>query len=128
MDFELSSALIKCQTDVEGALHRLGGNESLYLKCLADFLADQTMDELNSALQIPLWDEAFTAAHALKGLAGNMGFVPLFHAAAEMVVLIRTGRTSQIAECYSELIHCYNRITAAIRDNYAACVAEAKGE
>ncbi|MDD3412067.1 MAG: Hpt domain-containing protein [Eubacteriales bacterium] len=117
MNAELRADLLRCETDLDGAMARFVNNEALYLLCLAKFLNDPTMDDLKSALAAPNWDAAFTAVHALKGLAGNMGFVPLFHASAEMVVLIRNGRQQEIGPCYLEVQRCYQRVSGVIRDH-----------
>lgn len=112
----MRAALHRCETDVDGALGRMAGNEALYITCLRDFLRDMTVRDLETALNTQSWDEAFTAAHALKGLAGNMGFVPLFHSAAELVLMIRDGRIGEITECFRELMWCYRAITTTIRE------------
>lgn len=115
MDSELRKALINCETDIDGALNRFSGDEELYLQCLDKFLLDQTMAELDSAIEARAWDEAFTAAHAIKGLAGNMGFIPLFHATAELVVAIRTGRLKEIGVSYHEVLDAYKTVITVIR-------------
>lgn len=128
MDNNLLHQLMGCETDIDGVMSRFGGDEALYLTCLAGFLQDPTMAELEHAMQTESWDEAFTAVHALKGLAGNMGFVPLFHAAAHMVMLIRAGRTREVSAAYLELKQCYGKICAVIRENCGVEPAESKGE
>ncbi len=117
MNADLLHALLKCETDIDGAMQRLSGNETLYVSCLKTFLEDTTINRLDEALQTESWDDAFTAAHAIKGLAGNMGFVPLFQSTAEVVVLIRTGKVKEIDEIFDKMLHCYNEIANAIRDN-----------
>mgnify|MGYP002733249074 CR=1 FL=1 len=125
MDASLQHELLKCETDIVGTLERLCGDEALYLSCLKMFPGDETMLQLKDSLREERWDDAFTAAHALKGLAANMGFIPLFHASAEMVLLIRAGRTSEIERCYDELKQCYDGIIEVIR---AHCGDVLKGE
>ncbi len=116
-----------CETDIDGAMRRFSGDEKLYMSCLNGFLDDPTMEELNVAIENGAWDEAFTAAHALKGLAGNMGFVPLFHAIAELVVLIRAGRIREVDASNRQVGRCYREVTDAIRlyDHSAAGGARA---
>lgn len=115
MDIALRKDLELCETDVEGALRRFSGDEALYASCLGLFLIDPTMKALNDAVTAQSWDDAFTAAHALKGLAGNMGFIPLFHATGELVVLIRAARLSEITDANRRVNVCYNDIISAIR-------------
>ena len=116
MNTRLVENLARCETDLEGAMRRFADDEELYITCLDAFLLDPTKDELDDAIQARLWDEAFTAAHALKGLAGNMGFIPLFHATGELVVLIRAGRISEIGESGRQVRKCFDEITKAIQN------------
>lgn len=117
MDIGLLHALMSCETDVDGALDRFSGDEELYAACLDSFLQDMTMFELSEAIKNEQWDDAFTAAHALKGLAGNMGFIPLYHATGELVVTIRAGRVGEITSCYQRLSRSYQEIVDAIKRN-----------
>lgn len=76
------------------------------------------MERLRQAMQQRMWDEAFTCVHALKGLAGNMGFVPMFHASAQLVVLIRQGKITELTCPYQSLKRYYEEVTAVIRKSY----------
>ena len=122
MNSQLLYSLVSCETDVDGALRRFCGDEALYISCLGAFLEDRTLYALDDAIELHAWDDAFTAAHALKGLAGNMGFIPLFHSVGELVVLIRSGRISELAESYRQVRRCYDEIVAAIRIGNGAAV------
>lgn len=119
MDPDLKYDLICCETDIDGALSRFADDEALYVTCLAAFLDDPTMGQIKKALEEENWDDAYTTVHALKGLAGNMGFIPLFHAAAELVILIRKGNTLEIPASYKELRRCYRHITSTIHRHCA---------
>ena len=125
MNVELLHDLIECETDVDGALRRFCNNEALYISCLGEFVKDPTMGELEKSLKEQDWDEAFTAAHALKGLVGNMGFVPLFHASARLVVLIRAGRTKELEDSFAETKRCYQQVVSMICRH---CGTDLKGE
>ena len=118
MNTKQQHALSLRETDVQGAIRRMGGDESLYVACLTMFLEDPTMAQLNEAVNARAWDDAFTAAHALKGLAGNMGFVPLMHSTGQLVVMIRGGRTKEIGEYLAQVNSSYRDITDAIRGNF----------
>lgn len=128
MDDELRKALELCETDIDGVLRRFSGDEELYVALLKAFLDDPTMAMLNEAIHAQLWDDAFTAVHALKGLAGNLGFVPLFHATGELVLCIRKGRTDEISAANSQVMRCYNDISSAIRYNMSACEKRKEGQ
>ena len=118
MNAKQQHALALRETDVQGAIRRLGDNEKLYIACLAMFLDDPTMAQLNGAVAAQAWDDAFTAAHALKGLAGNMGFVPLMHSTGQLVIMIRGGRTKEIGDCMARVNSNYRDITDAIRESF----------
>ena len=118
MDDKQQRSLTVRDTDVQGAIKRFCGNEALYVSCLQMFLEDTTIEDLKRAIEAQSWDEAFTAAHALKGLAGNMGFVPLMHSTGQLVVLIRGGRLQEINDCVMQINSNYRDITDAIRDNF----------
>lgn len=120
MNSQLLNSLIECETDVDGASKRFCGNEKLYLKCLKSFLSDPTMAQLEEALDKKSWDDAASAAHALKGLAGNMGFTPLYNTLSEIVNLIRTDRLDEAEKIGEEIKINYKNIVAAINQNKAA--------
>lgn len=118
MNAEQHNALSQRETDIPGAIRRFYGDEALYIACLGDFLKDATMAELNESIENERWDDAFTAAHAMKGLAGNMGFVPLMHAVGRLVVLIRGGRTKEVNECMLQVNSSYRDIADAIQEYF----------
>ena len=107
------------ETDVASALQRLGGNETLYDACLRAFLDDQTVAQLNATIRSGSWDEAFTAAHALKGVAGNMGLVPLMHNTGQLIVQIRGGRIHEIPQAMEQVNSSYRDITDGIHQYFA---------
>lgn len=117
MSKELFEELLNNETDLENALDRFCCSKDLYVKCLKSFVEDTTMTELTKAIACGDWDEVFTAAHAIKGVAGNMGFVPLFYAASEFVVLVRKGKTDEITSSYKKLSLAYERIIDIIKRN-----------
>ena len=114
MTEELMNYLLLNETDVHGAIERLGGDEDVYLHILAQFPKDDTMAQLDTALSCQSWDAAFTAAHALKGLAGNLGFTPLFHSLGELVILIRAGRIKEIDAAFGSVKKLYDSIVEVI--------------
>ena len=114
MNAQQRRALDLREIDVDGALNRLYGDEAVYAACLREFLNDPTVTALTRAIRDQLWDDAFTAAHALKGGAGNMGFVPLMHAAGKLVVVLRGGRTHELPEAMEQVSSSYRDVIDAI--------------
>lgn len=114
MNSVLLCGLTHCETDIAGSLKRFAGNEEVYTSYLEAFPKEPTMSALDEAVASEKWDKAFIAAHALKGLAANLGFVPLYHAIGELVVVLRDGRTDEIARVYQQTRQCYENVVAAI--------------
>lgn len=118
MNQQLLKELSQHETDIEEAINRFSGNKDLYQICLMDFVQDTTMLTFENAVKRDAWDEAFTAVHALKGLAGNMGFIPLFHTSAKIVILLREGRLHELPEAHTQLKQEYDEIVSVINRHF----------
>ncbi len=116
MKRELKEALLKCETDVQGSIKRFYGNEDIYCSYLESFLSEPTMKELGQAIEKRQWKDAFVTAHALKGLAGNLGFIPLYHTIGELVVQLRTGKYGAIGQLYEQAKICYDEIMETLQN------------
>lgn len=75
--------------DVDGCLKRFLNNAGLYEKCLKKFLDDDSFQILVEAYEAGNCQEAFKAAHTLKGLTSNLGIDPLYHILQPMVEKLR---------------------------------------
>lgn len=116
------------RTDINAALRRFSENEAIYSACMNAFLYDQTVEHLNESIEKGLWDDAFTAAHALKGVAGNMGFIPLMHDTGQLIVLIRGGRTSEIRQALEKVNSSYRDIVDGINQYFVLEGEKSKGD
>ena len=81
-------------------LARCFGNEALYLRLVATIPEDAVFERLKKSLDEKNLDAAFEAAHALKGVLGNLSLTPLYTIAVEITELLRN-RTQMD---YSELV------------------------
>lgn len=64
-------------------------SEERILKFLKMFLKDTSISDLKRNMQEENYDEAFRAAHTLKGVASNLGMTVLQREASEMTELLR---------------------------------------
>lgn len=78
--------------DYKTTMTRFLGNEALYLKFLDMLFKDDNYDKLGAALKAENYEEAFNAAHTLKGVVGNMGLTPFFNAVCDIVEPLRQGK------------------------------------
>ena len=63
--------------DTEKGLAMCMGNEALYLRLVGSVPGESRFDDLAKALEAGDYDAAFDAAHALKGVLGNLSLTPL---------------------------------------------------
>ena len=89
--------------NTEEGLKRCMNNEALYLKLMEMFFANNSYNELKEAIANDDLDKAFQAAHALKGVLGNLSLTPLYDIDFEVTELLRN-RTKMD---YSELLQKY---------------------
>ena len=90
--------------NTEEGLARCMGNEALYLKLVGVMLADENFDKLRSAIEAENLDEAFEAAHALKGALGNLALTPLYEKAASLTEFLRNRAEADYGGLVSDLL------------------------
>ena len=100
----LTDALTAYGADVQSALERFGGDESLYQLCFGLLLDDQNFHDLEAHIAAENMEGAFLAAHTLKGVLGNLGITPLLHSISNVVEALRTHDTENLSTEH-EAIH-----------------------
>ncbi len=98
--------------DYAAGLERFMGNKALYHKFLGKFLADASFQNFCQSLQDGDREKAEKTVHTLKGTAGNLGLMKLFHVSDEAVQAIRAGKSMdevkeigvRVKESYEETI------------------------
>ena len=96
-------ALRRFGADTEKGLAMCMGNEALYLRLINSVPEQQRFDELSHAISEGKRDEAFEAAHALKGILGNLALTPLYERASEITELLRNGADADYERLSAEL-------------------------
>lgn len=114
MDETRRAQLAAAGVDVEEALMRFMGNEDLMLKFLLRFPEDPSFSQLKAAMEHGDAAGAFTAAHTLKGVAGNLSLKDLFQQVGAMVEDLRKGDLASAAGKMGDLEAQYLHITQAL--------------
>lgn len=77
--------------DIDDALARCMNNEEFYLMLVGRSLDDANFEKLKEMIQKKNYEEAFSAAHALKGLVTNLSLTPLAKPVIEITESLRAG-------------------------------------
>ncbi len=116
MDEELKEKLIQAGVDVNSALDRFMGNSALMIKFLKKFPADENYNTLVTSLEADKFDDAFKAAHTLKGLCGNLSLSKLQTIVSEQTELLRAGKGAEAKEMMPGVVKEYEDIIAVLND------------
>ena len=100
--------------DYEGVLGRLR-SEVLIKKFAKKFLDDGSFRSLKDNLAQKNGEEAFRAAHTLKGVCQNLGFTNLYQPAYELTEVLRAGTLEGSKEWFDRVTEQYHITIDAIR-------------
>ncbi|MBQ4482245.1 MAG: Hpt domain-containing protein [Lachnospiraceae bacterium] len=78
--------------DTEDALARCMNNADFYLMLVGKSLDDANYEKLKEMIAAKNFDEAFSAAHALKGVVTNLSLTPLATPIIEITEGLRAGK------------------------------------
>ncbi len=99
--------------DYEDAVRRLM-SEALLKRFVIKALEDKSFQNLLAALEKENWEEAFRAAHTLKGVALNLSFTRLAVSASELTECLR-GQNGPAPEALTRQVkEDYERTMAAV--------------
>ncbi len=76
-------------------------DEAFYKECLITFTTDPGFKKLGQAIQNKDAEAAFESAHALKGVAGNLGLDPLYQSLCDLVEALREEQMDKAFDAYS---------------------------
>ncbi len=99
----------------EEVLDRLG-NETILKKFVIKFLDDPSYQMLEEGLKTGNAEQAFRAAHTIKGICLNLGFDKLYQASSDLTEQLRGKDTVEgTDDLFAEVKKQYTDLTDAIR-------------
>ncbi len=105
--------------DYEDVVKRLI-SEEFAARFAIRFLDDDEMGKLVAAMETRNIEEAFRAAHTLKGVALNLGFKNLGRSASELTEVLRKRTFDGTEELYKEVKADYATVISALRSYVSA--------
>ena len=96
-------ALKNYGANVEEGLSRCINNQALYLRLAGTVVDEKNFDKLHNALAANNLNEAFEAAHALKGVLGNLAITPLYDKVVEITELLRARTEMDYSQLEAEI-------------------------
>mgnify|MGYP003585493441 CR=1 FL=1 len=110
----LYNQLTNWGADVSKARERLLEDDELYVSCLIKFAEDENFALLDSCMEKGDLKGAFDHAHAIKGVAGNLGLTPLFNAASQLVEPLRNGAAQSLGCKLEEVMRLKDEFTQIV--------------
>lgn len=100
--------------DYEDAVVRLTG-EDVVERFALQFLSDASFDRLCACVQTGRAEDAFHAAHTLKGLSQSLGFTALYGVVQVLLDRLRGGMPHDAPQLLAQVEAEYSRVTCALR-------------
>ena len=91
------------------------GSEAMIKRFALKFLNDPSFNDLKEDLIKKDGEEAFRAAHTLKGVCLNLGFDELYEVSAELTEKLRGRETAGSEELFQKVSQKYQKTVAAIQ-------------
>lgn len=99
----------------DSGLARFAGKKELYEKYLNKFVDDQSFNDLNKYLEANDIENAFKAAHTLKGIVGNLSMDNLYNATCLLVEDLRVGKTDNLDTLFSPVKDEYEKVLNVLK-------------
>ena len=89
-------------------------SEKFIQKYVLKFADDKTMELLESSFAGGDYDEAFRAAHTIKGMCQNLAFNTLLASSSALTEALRGGRSPEAPTLYEKVLADYETTAGAI--------------
>lgn len=98
----------------DDAISRLR-SERLVTKFVVKFLDDDSCALLLRSMDAENYEEAFRAAHTIKGVCQNLSFTTLYQSSHALAEALRNGYTPEAPALYAQVQADYEKTVSAIR-------------
>ena len=105
----------KIGSDFDKVLGRMG-SEALVKRFAVKFLEDKSFEELTESLKEKDGEDAFRAAHTLKGVCANLGLDRLYEADSELTEKLRGRQTEGSEELYQKVAEVYETTVTVLKE------------
>ncbi len=102
--------------DPKEGLARCMNNEDFFFKMVSLAISNEYFDSLGPALEKNDLDSAFEAAHALKGVIGNLALAPIYDPLSEMTELLRAKKAADYVSMYRPIKEIRDRLLTLTQD------------
>lgn len=101
---------------VDEGMGRCLNNEAFYFRLIGMAVEDAAFTSLEEAVAKGDLDQAFNAAHTLKGALGNLALEPLYRPASELTELLRNKTPGDYAALVDTILKRREELRALIKD------------
>ena len=91
MNGDLSAKLSAYGIDLADAMKRMDDDEALYKRLAFKYLNNTNYVDLVAAMEAKDYDDAYHAAHTLKGVSGNLSLAKLYQVASAASDALKQG-------------------------------------
>ena len=102
--------------DPKEGMTRCMNNEVFFFKMISMAISNEYFETLDKALNEGDLNTAFEAAHALKGVIGNLALAPIYIPLSEMTELLRTRKPADYTSMYRPIKEIRDQLLAMTKD------------
>ena len=102
--------------DTKEGLMRCMNNEIFFFKMISMAISNEYFESLGKALEEGDLDTAFEAAHALKGVIGNLALAPIYNPLAEITELLRARKAADYVSMYHPVKEIRDQLLTLTKD------------
>lgn len=111
---ELLDKLEDMGAEVDDSLDRFMGDQDMYIQYLRKLSDNKNIIELRNAINAGDCDKAEKEIHSLKGVALNLGLLPLVDTCMDMLLDFRAGNNESAMAQIETVENCFREWTEAI--------------